>query len=101
MNKTIYYSGNNNENYTLVPSVNSVAIAKIDIDSSNEILLGEDQTRDLVDDINYKIDEYIGDSDNTITIKNDGDCLGIIVDVWNDDELIDTFTFWFDDYYEE
>ena len=96
----ITYDGNDNENYTLLFKPKDNVHATIDIELSNEIMLGEDETMILVSNINEAIEEYLDDSDNTITIKNDGDCLGVIVDVWNNSEsdVIDTFTYWFDDY---
>jgi len=68
----------------------------------------------------YKDNQYIADMDVTevddligdikhfihnnslprydIEIKNDNDGLGIIVDMFDVDECVDTATFWFDDY---
>ena len=47
-----------------------------------------------------KIKNYIDDNpDYDVSITQDDD-IGIIVDLFDDDELYDTETFWFDDFSE-
>jgi hypothetical protein len=55
---------------------------------------------DNIDDLCFDIEEFVNSYyDLPYQIKNDDDQLGIIVDIWNTkDELVDTATFWFDDY---
>jgi hypothetical protein len=105
MTKIIVYNGNDNENYTLILNPKENVQATIDLESTNQIMLGEDQTMELVDDINEFIRYFTTNDAFHITIKNDGDCLGIIIDVWlksdPDGEPIATDTLWFDDYHED
>ena len=56
-----------------------------------------------VDDLIYDIKHFINNKSQLrydIEIKNDNDGLGIIVDMFDLDECVETATFWFDDYIE-
>ena len=55
---------------------------------------------DLIDDIKHFINNN-SQLRYDIEIKNDNDGLGIIVDMFDLDECVDTATFWFDDYITE
>lgn len=57
----------------------------------------EDRINELCEDIQFFVNQH---PNLRYEIKNDGDLLGIIVDVWADDsqELINTACFWFEDY---
>lgn len=51
---------------------------------------------DLIEDIEDFIVPY--KEDYNVSITNDGGYLGIIVDIYDKDELIDSKCFWFDEY---
>ena len=56
-----------------------------------------------VDDLIYDIKDFINNNSQPrydIEIKNDNGGLGIIVDMFDLDECVETATFWFDDYIE-
>ena len=59
------------------------------------VIRKEKDAETLCNDIESFLSEY---EDVRVEIKNDGDFLGVIVDVWEDDECIDTACFWFEDY---
>ena len=92
MNIEISYDGNINETYDLLVDGKPVA----------EILTGEDGAIQLSGEIaDYLLFEgYDEDSVYYVEIKNDEEKLGVIVDVFDrvDEELVDTTTYWFEDY---
>ena len=70
-----------------------------------EILLADDNSMGdgamaMVENIASFMYGYHGGDNIDITIKNDDEKLGVIVDVWNteNEALINTACFWFDDY---
>lgn len=85
---TITYDGNEQENYSII--LNNKVVA--------EMHLGEDGAIDLVDSIKVFVAEKGRNDFDFIEIKNDGDKLGVIVDIWQTDECIETIAFWFDDF---
>lgn len=63
--------------------------------------MGEDDVLELLEVV-WKFIENFDTNTHSIEIKNDSDCLGLIVDVWDADQivLVDTATFWFEDFTE-
>jgi len=85
----ISYTGNEKETYNLLLKGNPVA----------EILTGEDGAIEIT----QKIKNFLSDKTGTktdVVIQNDGDNLGVIVDLYDDDDCVDSLTIWFDDYTE-
>lgn len=85
MNK-ISYDVNCDESYTLL----------LNGEGRAELHLSEDEVIELVEDISSFIE--IAHKDDEVNVCNDDDMLGVIVDVFNDDDLIDTCCFWFEDF---
>ena len=85
----ISYKGNDNETYSLIKDGEIVA----------QILTGEDGAMKIIKTIKSFLLSNSDDEYNVL-IKNDGDKLGIIVDIWDEDYsyLIETTTIWFDDF---
>lgn len=85
------YDGNDKETYTLL--FNQMPQA--------ELLLSEDGAIEIVNDINSFLDQFASENEqDIIEVKNDDEKLGVIVDVWDNEqtECIETCCFWFDDY---
>jgi hypothetical protein len=63
------------------------------------LALNVDRPMDIIRDIAKVGDDY-KDSDCTLVVQNDGapDLLGVMVDVYDGDDCIDSYTFWFEDY---
>lgn len=86
------YDGNENETYSLM--FNQIPQA--------ELLLGEDGAMEITDCINHFIQSNIINENDIIEVKNDDDKLGIIVDIWDEEQsnCYTTCCFWFDDFRE-
>ena len=87
------YISNDSKTYDLVFGDIKQANLLLDENGANKITLA----------INDFMDEVFNESNgDVIEIKNDGDMLGVIVDVWDTEQtnLIDTRCFWFDDFNE-
>ena len=87
--RTITYSGNDAETYSIIQDGEPVA----------EILTGEDGAMGIVDEINEFIkaeSEYA----DCIVIQNDDEKLGLIADAYSTitNDLVNTMTIWFEDY---
>ncbi len=91
--EVVTYSKDKEGNFTLLLGSCSV-VAKVLLDE-------EEQVKQIVEEIKEFIDSQ--DEEVMIEIKNDDDCLGVIVDIFDkdQDDIIDTLCFWFDDFYEE
>jgi hypothetical protein len=91
--EVVTYSKDKEGNFTLLLGGCSV-VAKVLLDE-------EEQVKQIVEEIKEFIDSQ--DEEVMIEIKNDDDCLGVIVDIFDKDQndIIDTLCFWFDDFYEE
>ena len=58
-------------------------------------LVTETDAKDLVKNIT----DFLRNADGlVVVIQNDGDSLGLIVDVYSQDEHLDSCTIWFEDY---
>lgn len=85
----VSYDGNSKETYTLFHEGKEVA----------ELLVSEDGALSITNAIN----EFLAENhelSNTIKIQNDGDELGVIVDIYEDVDHKEGITLWFEDFYE-
>ena len=83
------YDGNDNETYTLL--LNRVAQVELPLSEDGAI------------EITYAINSFIEQCykpNNIITIKNDNDNIGLIVDIWDakQDNCINSCCFYFEDF---
>lgn len=83
--REVYYEGNVQETYTLCVDDSDVA----------EILTGEDGAMEITNIVRNFFDTY---KNCALLAYNDNDKLGIIMDAYQDDELVASETIWFDDF---
>ena len=88
MKHKISYNGNEQETYDLLHNDTKVA----------ELLVGEDGASEIVSKIDTFLSARQYSTDQTLVIQNDGDSLGVIVDIYDGDKWMDGTTFWFDDF---
>ena len=84
----VTYDGNKQETYSLFLDGKTVA----------ELLVDEDGVIEMTKEINTFLKENVKLTSETVVIQNDGDKLGVIVDVYVGDEWETGITLWFDDY---
>jgi hypothetical protein len=91
--KCVTYKKNEEGNFVLLLGDCSV-VAEV-------LLEDEEQVIEIVEEINEFIDSQ--EENVVVEVKNDDDLLGVIVDIFDEDQddIIDTLCFWFDDFYEE
>jgi hypothetical protein len=88
---TITYDGIAQEKYSIILNGNTVAAMHLDEDCAIEML----------EQIKIFIAEKGRNNFDFLEIKNDNDVLGVIVDIWKDDECVSTLCFWFEDFYKD
>jgi hypothetical protein len=90
-NPIITYEVTEDEDYNVLLNGKNVA----------EVLLTENECKELIAEINIFVGEKGRNDFDFVEVKNDGDKLGIIVDIWKDDECFETCCFWFEDFIED
>lgn len=83
-----YYDGNEEETYTLF--LNKTL-------GKAELFVGEDAAIEITKQVNEFIGKYNARKYEHV-LNNDGDSLGVIVDIYYKGDCIDSLTIWFDDY---
>lgn len=68
-----------------------------------ELNVGEDGAIEIVQKVNEFLSNYNTEKDGSVVIQNDSSFpyLGVIVDIYNSEECIDSIHFMFDDFIDE